>query len=421
MDDRTGMNGTKNRGSLNDVEKDQQVNQINEPMPGYASTQMSRSNMKDKPKRGKKRLSALVDESGMDDIAPYGTSPSSTKFNPNPADIARQQEGRFKDAEKIEEIDPYGTSSITTRKDNRQEEKGIKVMNDGNESKPVTGEPATEDMYATVDKNEKNKLEEQAVNDMYATVDKKEKNSLEVQATSDNCNLLNNTYQEYGKIRDAEHIKEIDPYGTSSINVPNPAIRDIYATVDKTRKNKLEEQATSDMYAAVNKKGEIKLEAQANTDPMEYDAGVNKQKKEKEITDNNANNKDEEMHQLYAEVDASAVSNPKPADDANQEDGKNKDADEVQEIDPYGTSCITNPNPVNDTIQEDGELIHAAEIEEIVPYAVVNKQKQKEKAFEQINEDEEMQQLYAEVEKINKREKGVIINHKQEEGNGDNW
>ena len=44
------------------------------------------------------------------------------------------------------------------------------------------------------------------------------------------------------------------------------------------------------------------------------------------------------MHQLYAEMDASSCSNPKPADDANQEDGKNNDADEVVDIDPYGTS-----------------------------------------------------------------------------------
>ena len=55
------------------------------------------------------------------------------------------------------------------------------------------------------------------------------------------------------------------------------------------------------------------------------------------------------MHQLYAEVDASSCSNPKSADDANQEDGKNNDADEVVDIDPYGTSSITNSNPVNYT------------------------------------------------------------------------
>ena len=250
--------------------------------------------MKDKSKRGKKRLSALQDESGMDDIAPYGTI---SIANCNPLNNTNQEDGKIRDAEQIKEIDPYGTSFInvpnpvnnTVKEDgatsksvnaNNQEEKEIKVMNNGNESK-----------------------------------------------------------QEAGKL----------------------APIDIYATVDKKRINKLEEQATSDIYATVTTKRENKLEAQDNIDPLENHAGVNKQNKGKEINDNDGNNK--EIHQIYAEVDASAVSNPKPADDAYQEDGKNKDAYEVEEIDPYGTSSITNSNPVNHTNKEDREIKNAEEID----------------------------------------------------------
>ena len=266
------MNGTGNRSFLANMETGHQANQNNEGMAGYAETQLSRSTMEDEASGGANRLSAMQDESEIEEITPYGTSSFSS---PNAADGANQEDekpkdaddveeidpygtssittpksvndsnqedGEIQNAEEIEEIDPYGTSSITTPKDNHQEEKEIKVMNDGNESKPVTGEPATDDMYATVDKKGKNKLKEQAVNDMYATVDKKEKSNLE-------------------------------------------------------------EQATGDMYAAVSKKRESKLESQDNVDPLDYYAVVNKQKKGKEMKDNDWNNRAEEMHQLYAEVD----------------------------------------------------------------------------------------------------------------------
>ena len=149
-----------------------------------------------------KRLSVSQDETEKDEINPYGTSlfsspkgenkyadevgdidpyGTSSITNPNPVNYIKQEDEEIKNAEEIEEIDPYGTSSITSVDDNQQEEKKINAMKDSKERKPVAQEPATSDMYATVDKKGKNKLERQDVDPMefYAVVNKQKQKGKE--------------------------------------------------------------------------------------------------------------------------------------------------------------------------------------------------------------------------------------------------
>ena len=176
-----------------------QANENNEGTHCYAEIETGRSNVEDKANGAAKKFSVMQDETEIDEIAPYGTSlfsnpngenknadkveetdpyGTSSITNTNSVNDTNQEGRENQNAEEVEEIDPYGTSSVTTPKlvnNNHQEEKEKKVMNDGNESKPVTGEPATGDMYAIVDKKRKNKLERQDDVDpmeFYAVVNK---------------------------------------------------------------------------------------------------------------------------------------------------------------------------------------------------------------------------------------------------------
>ena len=218
------MNRRGNSGLLNNMEASHQENENNEGTACYAEIQTDRINVKGKANGVVKRLSVSQDETEKDEITPYGTSlfsspkgenkyadevgdidpcGTSSITNPNPVNYTNQDDGEIKNAEEIEEIDPYGTSSIKSVNDNQQEEKEINVMKDSQERKPVAGKPVTSDMYATVDKKGKNKLERQDVDPMefYAVVNKqKQKGKESANRPNDDSNKEEEMQELYAEV-----------------------------------------------------------------------------------------------------------------------------------------------------------------------------------------------------------------------------
>ena len=175
---------------------------------------------------------------------------------------------------------------------------------------------------------------------------------------------------------------------------------DVYATVDKTKKNESEDAINSDMYTEIEDKSETKrpdipemyavVDKRSNkeskhvdTDTIAMYAMVDKTKKKKKVND------DPETSQMYAVVDKTKKKKERKAAKVNS-DAEIEDKSETKHPDISEMYAVVDKRSNKKSKQVDTDTI--------AMYAIVDKTKKKNK----VNDDAEISQMYAVVDKTKK-------------------